>query len=175
LDPARAQGLLAALDLARADAARGATLDFDLLRRWQQHVLGTSQAPPFRSHPAFAKGGRERYGISESTRADFDTCLAESARDIGRNPPLTARAALACLDVCFFHPFDDGNARSAFLALVFVLAREGVALDAVHLLRRITFQVSDHREPLVLARYIDIHLTETRRRARPQNSHPDQA
>ncbi|MET7621918.1 hypothetical protein [Streptomyces sp. NPDC005408] len=35
----------------------------------------------------------------------------------------------AYLDVCFFHPFGDGNARSAFLALIFVLDREGVALS----------------------------------------------
>ncbi|MFF9803158.1 cell filamentation protein Fic, partial [Streptomyces rochei] len=39
LDPARARGLLAALDLLRTEAARGASLDFELLQRWQQHVL----------------------------------------------------------------------------------------------------------------------------------------
>lgn len=165
LDPARAQGLLAALEAARADAARGASLDFELLRHWQRHILAERQAPGFRTQPAFAKGGRERYGIATSTRADFDACLAQSARNSSRNLPLSARAARAYLDVCFFHPFDDGNARSAFLTLVFVLAREGFTLDAVGLLRRITFQAGDPKEPLVLARYIDIHLTETRRRA----------
>ncbi|WP_324610562.1 MULTISPECIES: Fic family protein [unclassified Streptomyces] len=45
--------------------------------------------------------------------------------------PLTARAARAYLDICFFHPFDDGNARAALLTLLFVLARESVALDSV--------------------------------------------
>ncbi|MEU5429592.1 Fic family protein [Streptomyces olivoreticuli] len=113
VDPARAEGLLAALELLRADAARGAPLDFELLRSWQQHVLGTPQPPPFRSSPAFAKGGRERYGISSDTRARLDACLAESANDAGQPLPLTARAARVHLDVCFFHPFDDGNARSA--------------------------------------------------------------
>ncbi|MFI1255313.1 Fic family protein [Streptomyces netropsis] len=162
VEPARAQGLLAALELVRADAARGAPLDFALLRSWQQHVLGTPQPPPFRSSPAFAKGGRERYGIGPDTHARLDTCLAESAMDGGQPLPLAARAARACLDVCFFHPFDDGNARSAFLALVFVLAREGVALSGVGLLRRIAFQAGDPQDPLILARYIDIHLTETR-------------
>jgi prophage maintenance system killer protein len=34
------------------------------------------------------------------------------------------------LDVCFFHPFDDGNARSAFLAALFVLVREGIVLES---------------------------------------------
>ncbi|MFF4590462.1 Fic family protein [Streptomyces sp. NPDC001388] len=162
LDPARAKGLLAALELLRTDAARGALLDFELLQRWQQHVLGTPQ-PPFRHFPAFAKGGRERYGISPDTRARLDACLAQSAQDTERTLPLTARAARAYLDVCFFHPFDDGNARSAFLALLFVLAREGVALDGVSLLRRVTFQADEPRDALTLTRYIDTHLAETRR------------
>lgn len=38
-----------------------------------------------------------------------DACRAY---DAARPLPLTARAARAYLDVCFFHPFDDGNARS---------------------------------------------------------------
>ncbi|MEU7469954.1 Fic family protein [Streptomyces sp. NPDC044984] len=163
LDPVRARGLLAALELLRADAARGALLDFELLQRWQQHVLGTPQPPPFRDLPAFAKRGRERYGISPDTRARLDACLAESARHVERPLPLTARAARAYLDVCFFHPFDDGNARSAFLALLFVLAREGVALNEVSLLRRVTFQSDEPQDALILTRYIDVHLAETRR------------
>ncbi|MFI9429176.1 Fic family protein [Streptomyces achromogenes] len=89
--------------------------------------------------------------------------MAESARNIERPLSLTARAARAYLDVCFFHPFDDGNARSAFLALVFVLAREGVALDGVSLLRRVTFQADEPEDALILTRYIDVHLAETRR------------
>ncbi|MEU6392370.1 Fic family protein [Streptomyces sp. NPDC046939] len=163
LDPARARGMLAALELLRADAARGAELDFELLQRWQQHVLGTPQPPPFRHLPAFAKGGRERYGVGPDTRVRLDACLAESARHAERPVPLTARAARAYLDVCFFHPFDDGNARSAFLALVFVLAREGVALDGVRLLRRVAFQADEPQDASILTQYIDVHLTETRR------------
>ncbi|MFF0162087.1 Fic family protein [Streptomyces sp. NPDC005263] len=163
VDPARARGLLGALELLRADAARGASLDFELLQRWQQHVLGTPQPPPFRDLPAFAKGGRERYGIAPDTRARLDACLTESARRTEPPLPLTARAARAYLDVCFFHPFDDGNARSAFLALVFVLAREGITLDEVGLLRRVTFQADEPQDALALTRYVDIHLTETRR------------
>ncbi|MFF4806275.1 Fic family protein [Streptomyces sp. NPDC001351] len=108
------------------------------------------------------QGGRERYGIAPDTRVRLDACLAESARDAEQPLPLTARAARASLDVCFFHPFDDGNARSAFLALVFVLAREGVALDGVSLLRRVTFQADEPHDALALTRYVDIHLAETR-------------
>jgi hypothetical protein len=170
LDPARARGLLAALDLLRADAARGAALDFELLQRWQQHVLGTPQPPPFRDLPAFAKGGKERYGIGPGTRARLDACLAESVRHAARPVPLIARAARAYLDVCFFHPFDDGNARSALLTLVFVLAREGVALDGVSLLRRVSFQADEPEDALILIRYIDIHLAETRRNTPPLDS-----
>ncbi|MFD9129331.1 cell filamentation protein Fic [Kitasatospora sp. NPDC059571] len=165
LDPARAQGLLAALESMRSDAARGAALDFDLLSGWQQHVLGTPQPPGLRTLPAFAKGGRERYGIGPDTRARLDGCLAESAPGDGPALPLTARAARAYLDVCFFHPFDDGNARSAFLALLFVLAREGITLDAVGLLRRTAFRADDPQDAVALARSVDIHLADTRRSA----------
>ncbi|MEV5534580.1 Fic family protein [Streptomyces prunicolor] len=160
---ARGEGLLAALELVRADAARGARLDFELLRGWQQHILTTPRPPSFRTLPAFAKKGRERYGIGPQTRERLDACLAESTRDADRPLPLTARAARACLDVCFFHPFDDGNARSAFLALVFVLAREGVALDAVTLLRRISHAADDPRSGVIMCRSVDLHLRETRR------------
>ncbi|MGA5406923.1 Fic family protein [Streptomyces lavendulocolor] len=165
LGNARAEGMLAALERVRADAARGAPLDFALLRGWQRHVLNAPQPPPFRERPAFAKAGRERYGIAPDTRDRLDACLAESAPGGPRPLPLTARAARAYLDVCFFHPFDDGNARSAFLTLVFVLAREGVTLDAVGLLRRVTFQADVPQDGLVLARHIGLHLSETRRRA----------
>ncbi|MEU8124976.1 hypothetical protein AB0C21_40215 [Spirillospora sp. NPDC049024] len=165
VDPARAEGLLAALERVRADAARGASLDFALLRGWQRHVLGTAEPPPFRSLPAFAKGGRERYGIGPDTRARLDACLAESAAGGERSLALTARAARAYLDVCFFHPFGDGNARCAFLTLMFVLAREGVVLNGVSLLRRISFQADSLKDALTLTGYIDVHLKETRRRA----------
>ncbi|MFG3510099.1 cell filamentation protein Fic [Streptomyces sp. NPDC047821] len=163
LDPARAEGLLAALERLRADAARGAPLDFELLRGWQQHVLGTPRPPAPRTLPAFAKGGRERYGIGPDTLARLDACLAESAQDRGAPLRPAARAARAYLDVCFFHPFDDGNARCAFLTLVFVLAREGITLDDVSLLRRISFQADDPRDALTLTGYIDLHMAETRR------------
>lgn len=165
LDPSRGQNLLTALELMRADAARGAGLDFALIRRWQQHVLGTATPPPFRRLPAFAKGGRERYGIADGTRARLDACLAQSASNTTRSLPLTARAARAHLDVCFFHPFDDGNARSALLTLLFVLAREGVALDGVLLLRRVAYHADDPHGALALTRSIDLHIRETRRRA----------
>jgi hypothetical protein len=156
LDPNRAAGLLAALELARADAARGAVLDFALLQSWQQHILGTPE-PPFRTEPAFAKGGHERYGIAPDTRARLDACLAESApAPTGQALSLSARAARAYLDVCFFHPFADGNARAAFLTLVFVLARENVSLTFTGLIRRVSFSAADPQDAVILTRYVSV-------------------
>ncbi|GAA4330505.1 hypothetical protein GCM10023178_43490 [Actinomadura luteofluorescens] len=165
IDPARAEGLLTALERARADATQDAPLTLERLCDWQQRVLGVPQPPRFRNSVAFAKGGRERYGIAPDTPARLEACLAESGSDDRRPLPLIARAARAYLDVCFFHPFDDGNARAGFLALVFVLAREGVALDDVSLLRRVSFQADSPQDPLTLIRYIDLHLAQTRQRA----------
>lgn len=171
IDPARAEGLLAALELARVDAVRGAVLDVELMARWQRHVLGTPGLPAFRTLPAFAKGGRERYGIEAGTRERFERCLAESGpapgfeSGSGLEPepgpghaalPVAARAVRAYLDVCFFHPFDDGNGRLAFLTLVFVLAREGWALGRMGLLRRRSVPAGDPQEVLWLVRCLDM-------------------
>lgn len=126
-DPIRARRLLAAYALAREDAARRSPLDFALLARWQREILPATGAP-FRVSDAYAKDGRERYGLTLHTQADFDSCLRETTDpDI----PLAARAARAYLDVAFFHPFTDGNARAALLTLVHVLAREDVVLPDV--------------------------------------------
>ncbi|MFC1401249.1 MULTISPECIES: Fic family protein [Streptacidiphilus] len=126
-DPVRAERLLAGHALARADAARRAPLTFALLASWQREVLGATEAP-FRASDAYAKAGRERYALTPGTRADFASCLDEATDpDI----PLAARAARVYLDVAFFHPFADGNARAALLALVHVLAREDIVLSEV--------------------------------------------
>ncbi|GAA3121910.1 hypothetical protein GCM10020254_81510 [Streptomyces goshikiensis] len=83
IDPARAKGLLSALELLRADAARGARLDFALLSTWQQHILGTTQPPRFRISPAFAKG-------AGSTTASDRTRVPASTRAWTRAHPLPA-------------------------------------------------------------------------------------
>ncbi|MGW0750016.1 Fic family protein [Streptomyces sp. NPDC002587] len=125
--PGRADRLLSAYAAARADAARRAPLTFARLAGWQRLLLGTAEAP-FRTGDAHAKGGRERYRLTSHTEADFARCLRDGEE---RGVPLAARAARTYLDVAFFHPFADGNARSALLALCFVLAREGVVLNEV--------------------------------------------
>ncbi|MEV7500547.1 Fic family protein [Streptomyces sp. NPDC093018] len=123
----RGDGLRAAWQRARTDATAGEALGFRLLQEWQKLVLGLPEAP-FRTLPAFAKEGRERYGLSAETPLLFEACLAESGDP---DVPLTARAARLYLDVCFFHPFHDGNGRAALLALGFVLAQEDILLDEV--------------------------------------------
>ncbi|MER7175013.1 Fic family protein [Streptomyces mesophilus] len=159
ISPSRAEGLLAALQLVRTDAASGRPLSFELLRTWQQHVLGTPEPPGFRTASAYAKRGRERYGLVPGTQIRFDSCLSDAFEP---GLPLTARAARAHLDVCYFHPFADGNGRAAFLVLVYVLARADITLGDVRLLRRVTFQVDSPEDPLILARYIDILLRANR-------------
>ncbi|MFF4540641.1 hypothetical protein [Streptomyces aureus] len=126
-DPVRSERLLRAHGLCLADARRRAPLGFALLAGWQCEVLGVPRAP-FRTGDAHAKGGRERYGLTARTREDFAACLREAADP---DLPLAGRAARAYLDVAFFHPFDDGNARAALLTLVHVLAREDVVLPEV--------------------------------------------
>ncbi|WP_441246359.1 Fic family protein [Kitasatospora sp. McL0602] len=159
-DPARAQRLLAALGQVRVDAAAGQPLSFALLSGWQRLVLGTPDAP-FRAGPAFAKAGRERYGLDAHTPRRFDACLAQS-EDPGL--PLPARAARAYLDVCFFHPFEDGNARSAFLALVFVLARSGVVFDQVGPIRCVQRPADDPDGALALADLVTALINASHRR-----------
>ncbi|MFE9246102.1 Fic family protein [Nocardiopsis sp. NPDC006938] len=127
-DPQRARRLLAAHHLTTRDARRGAPLTPRLTAHWQQRVLGTPDPPPLRTHPAHAKNGAERYGLRPNTWTTYARALAQSRQP---HVPLPARAARAYLDVAFFHPFEDGNARAALLTLVFVLAREGRGLDQV--------------------------------------------
>ncbi|GHE26633.1 Fic family protein [Streptomyces hydrogenans] len=126
-DPARGRRLLAALTRSRTDASHGLPLTCTLLTGWQQLVLGIPGVR-FRQGDAFAKGGRERYALTSHTQNDFERCLRDSADP---RVPLAARAARAYLDVAFFHPFPDGNARLAMLTLAYVLELEGVRLDHV--------------------------------------------
>ncbi|MEY2229371.1 Fic family protein [Streptomyces sp. BF23-19] len=126
-DAGGTERVLTALDQALADAEQGKRLSFALMANWQRTVL--RRAPVgFRTGPAFAKGGRERYDLTPDTQGRFERCLSESTQP---DLPLPSRAARTYLDVLFFHPFEDGNARAAMLALAFILAREGVLLDQV--------------------------------------------
>ncbi|MFV2173525.1 Fic family protein [Actinomadura sp. LOL_016] len=121
---------------------------------------------PYRRTDAFAKAGRERYGVRP--RADFDAHLAE-ARAGGA--PVTSRAARAYLDVCFFHPFADGNARAALLALVFVLGRDRVVLDHLGPLPVLARWADDPVAAVELVRLLRVLVRQAgRRRVSPSGS-----
>lgn len=133
--PERAHRMGEALRFIRQEARAQRPLSWTMLREAQRRVLGV-EATEFRSGDAFAHRGRERYGLDSGTSARFERCLAE-ARDASLPP--VARAARAYLDVCFFHPFSDGNARAARLALDHALTSAGLGLhtaDPVFLLPR---------------------------------------
>ncbi|MFI5828639.1 Fic family protein [Streptomyces sp. NPDC051578] len=96
------------------------------------HRLATTG--PRGERGATAPERRLRQGRPGAIRAhprtwqDFAACLGQSADP---SVPLPARAARAYLDIAFFHPYPDGNARLALLVLAHVLEREGVRLDEV--------------------------------------------
>ncbi|SCE90459.1 Fic/DOC family protein [Micromonospora chaiyaphumensis] len=159
-DPRRLSRLLSAYDDVRLEAAAGADLTSDLLARWNRLVRGVPVAA-FRRAAAFAKNGRERYGLHADTEQRFASCLADTA---DRETPVTARAARAYLDVAFFHPHDDGNARSAGLVLQFVLLRERVELDEVAPILTTVRRADDAEGAADLARLVHGIATATRRR-----------
>ncbi|MEV6599365.1 Fic family protein [Actinoplanes sp. NPDC051346] len=155
--PDGGEQLSAALVQARRAAAEGGPLTFARLAEWQRTVLGVPLAE-FRTGPAVAKGGRERYHWRADLPKMFERCLAEATDDA---VPLPSRAARVYLDVAFFHPFDDGNARSAMLALSFVLARDDVLLDRAAPLLATVRRADDPHGAVGLADLIDrlIHAT----------------
>jgi hypothetical protein len=156
-DPERARRLLAALRQART----ATELTPEALAGWQAEVLGTAGPAPFRSTAAFAKRGRERYGLHPDTGHRFRACLAEASG----GAPLPARAARVYLDVAFFHPFEDGNARAAMLCLYHVLHRGQVTLDQAGPLLRVTRRADDPAGAADLVRLVDVLIAATRRRA----------
>jgi len=105
-------------------------------------------------------------GQEESSTGNRDRLDRRGRQRVRQAPTLVHRqpiAARAYLDVCFFHPFDAGNARCAFLVIVFVLVLgcEDVSLNSVRLPRRVAFQADRPQDALAVARYIDVHLAET--------------
>jgi hypothetical protein len=107
-DSVRAERMRAALLLCRDSARRGMALTLDQLAEWQAVVLGESQPCALRTTDAFR--GTHRYAM----RVDLHDRMVRALAAPG---PLVVRAARLYLDICFFHPFVDGNARAARLAL----------------------------------------------------------
>ncbi|WP_064741768.1 Fic family protein [Hamadaea tsunoensis] len=167
-DHARVRGdarLLAAQDAVRRAAGTATTLTPDLLAGWNAITLGVP-AVEFRRGPAYAKDGRERYGLHPDTAYRFAACLAEAADPA---VPLAARAARVYLDIAFFHPYADGNARLGGLALQFVLLREQTELDDVAPILTVVRRADDPDGAASLARLVYGTASATRRRSTPPN------
>ncbi|MEV0560556.1 Fic family protein [Dactylosporangium sp. NPDC050588] len=123
---------------------------------------GGTDTARFRTGTAHAKRGRDRYGLHADTEPRFRACLADAADP---SVPLSARAARVYLDVAFFHPFEDGNARAAMLCLYHVLHRGQVTLDLAAPLLRITRRADDPAGAADLVRLVDVLIAATHRRA----------
>ncbi len=122
-DAVRADRLTAALTAARASAVAGEPLTLARLARWQAIVLGVDEAA-VRTTDAYARAGRVRYAAMDDLARVVAAAIAEANSD----EPVAIRAARVYLDLCFYHPFADGNGRAARLALDHVLTRAGRAL-----------------------------------------------
>jgi hypothetical protein len=159
-DPLGAARLLAAMTQARDAATAGQPLSFQLLADWQQTVLGTPAR--WRSATAFAKGGRERYGHHAGIEAEFAGNLGQSDAP---GLSLAARAVRSYLDVCYFHPFADGNARAAMLVMYRLLLRERVLLDQAGPLLTVSRHAEDAEGALAMAHLLHVLVTATGQRA----------
>jgi hypothetical protein len=112
-----------------------------------------------------AENDRDRYGLHADTQQRYASCLTEVA-DL--TIPVAARAARAYLDVAFFHPYDDGNARLGGLVLHFVLLGAEVELDEVRPILTIVRRADDPEGAADLACLVHGIATAThRRRLRP--------
>lgn len=161
-DPERAVRMHNAVRVARDLARGGVWVDLDLVR--QLHDVAVEGAVGFRGAAAFAKAGRERYGFSDDVIAACNDALGEA--DDG-NLPLMFRAARAYLDVLFFHPFVDGNARAARLVFDFICFREGVVLDDVGALFRFPIKAGDLEVAQAFIRLTHELAAASLRRAQP--------
>lgn len=157
----RLSRLLLAYQDVRREAISGTHLTPDLTARWSRIIRGIPAAT-FRRTTAYAKNGRERYGLHADTEQQFARCLAEAADP---EIPVTARAARAYLDIAFFHPYDDGNARLAGLALAFVLLSGNIELDEVEPILTIVRRADDVAGAANLVRLIHGIAAATHRRS----------
>jgi hypothetical protein len=117
-DPPREARFRTALVRVRALADAREPLTYARLCEVQAQVLGHPVA--FREGDAFAHGGAHRYCFFPELEAMFIRKVEVDARD--ECHPV-AQAARLYLDIIFFHPFPDGNARAARLWLEFLLRR----------------------------------------------------
>jgi Fic family protein len=120
-DIAREARFLSALARVRALADAREPLTWARLTEVQAEVLGKPVG--FRTGEAFAHGGAHRYLYTPDLEEMFIRKVEADAKD-GCHP--VAQAVRLYLDLAFFHPFPDGNARAARLGFEFCLRRAGL-------------------------------------------------
>ncbi len=112
---ARAVGRIASL------AGGDQSVTFEMMRQIQGLVLGTDR-PGFRKAGAYTSVRPERYAFFSSLESMFRIKVA--ADDLDERHPVI-KAVRLYLDIIFFHPFEDGNARAALLWFTFYCLRYG--------------------------------------------------
>lgn len=130
-EPEREARFLAGLELVREIAADPDPLGFGDLAAIQEKVLGGEA--PCRTTPALAKEGREVYASFGFLEQLLELKVAA---DLADEVHPAARAARLYLDLIYTHPFEDGNARAARLALELVLRRAGLPTPELQPLER---------------------------------------
>jgi prophage maintenance system killer protein len=96
-------------------------ISFALMQEVQRSVLQCSEAE-FRKHTAYTSVRPERYAYFTGIEDLFTRKVKQDDED-DLHPLL--KAARLYLDLIFFHPFNDGNARAAMLWLAFSCLRAG--------------------------------------------------
>lgn len=119
-DVGKKDGILAAIELSKSQ--RELPLSFDLLCSWIS-LINPENPAVFRTLPAFAKDGLEFYPYSSEVPFQFIQLINEET-----DVHFIERACKLYLDICFFHPFDDGNSRLARVAFDFILYQNGYKL-----------------------------------------------
>ncbi len=122
----RAERLLRALFFFRALASSGKPISLFIIQQGSHFVFGEFQN--FRSEDAFAKNGDEIYKFYPLFEEDLRKKIERDNHEI--SCPI-ARSVCLYFDICFFHPFPDGNARVARLALDYVLFQNNLAPKSV--------------------------------------------
>jgi Fic family protein len=129
----RASAYREALALLRVLADRKAPLNWTTMATVQGIVLRSDRVE-FRNCDAYARDGTDRYAWFPELQAMFERKI-EADADSPCNP--IAKAVRTYLDIIFFHPFVDGNARAARLWFEFLLRRERVCFPSLLALARL--------------------------------------
>lgn len=137
-DKERAYRFEEALLLERKNEHKFHNLTLELLHKW--HSVIEPSKSQFRGTSAYAKQGEEEYKYWEGVWGELSVYLDQTT---DTNISAQARAVRAYLDICFFHPFLDGNGRLAVLVVDSILRSNGVQLSELGLVFRLPVYADD--------------------------------